>query len=51
MRNSNIPEERLEVIEGYTIKMVKDIFTKGLDIVIHLVVAGVRYSIDKPELY
>jgi len=54
MRNSNIPEERLEVIEGdiRDKQVVKDIFTKGLDIVIHLAaMAGVRYSIDKPELY
>ena len=54
MLNNNILSGNLQVVEGdiRDKNIVKCIFSKGVDMVIHLAaMAGVRYSIEEPELY
>ena len=54
MLNNNILSGNLQVVEGdiRDKNIVKCIFSKGIDMVIHLAaMAGVRYSIEEPELY
>lgn len=54
MLGNCIPNERFSLIEGdiRDKDLVKSIFEKGIDSVVHLAaMAGVRYSIEQPELY